>query len=156
MRCSAHTYGPLRHPRRPSLTLTSRRLIQLRSPLGLPVLRLVPLACMPSPIPRQDRWTCSLNLFIGGGLPRSHGGSAPALCVSRPAQRSLALRPACSPSRHATLFTGGFNSFVTFTAAPIVTGRSEPAPGRDFHPLWTSAFPRRTQDVSTTRWGNRL
>src|SRR5271169_699134 len=26
-----------------------------RSPLGLPVLRLVPVACMPSPLPRQDR-----------------------------------------------------------------------------------------------------
>jgi hypothetical protein len=57
---------------------------------------------------------------------------------------SLALRPACSPSRHATLCTGGFNGFVTSTAAPIVTGRNEPAPGRDLHPLWTSAFSRRT------------
>src|SRR5208282_319188 len=49
---------------------------------------------------RQDRWTCSLMLSIGGGLPRAKGGSAPALPVSRPAWRSLALRPACSPSRH--------------------------------------------------------
>ena len=55
---------------------------------------------MPSPLPRQDRWTCSLMLSIGGGLPRAKGGSAPALPVSRPAWRSLALRPACSPSRH--------------------------------------------------------
>ena len=79
------------------------------------------------------------------GLPRNSGGLAPALPVSRPAQRSLALRPACSPSRHATLFTEGFNGFVTSTAASIVTGRSEPAPGRDFHPLWTSSFSRRTE-----------
>jgi hypothetical protein len=79
------------------------------------------------------------------GLPRNSGGSAPALPVSRPAQRSVALRPACSPSRHATLFTEGFNGFVTSTAASIVTGRNEPAPGRDFHPLWTSAFSRRTE-----------
>src|SRR6516162_3580748 len=34
--------------------------------------------------------------------PISGGGSAAALCVSRPAQRSPALRPTCSPSRHAT------------------------------------------------------
>src|ERR1700757_4303174 len=34
---------------------------------------------------------------IGLGLPRYSGGSAPALPVSRPAQRSLALRPACLP-----------------------------------------------------------
>jgi len=32
-------------------------------------------------------------------LPRNLGGSAPASLVSRPAQRSLTLRPACSPSR---------------------------------------------------------
>ena len=54
-------YWPLRHPRRPSLALTSCRLI-VRSPLGLPVLRLVPFVCMPSLIPRQDRWDCSLVL----------------------------------------------------------------------------------------------
>src|SRR6266581_1852084 len=36
---------------------------------------------------------------ISFGLPQLHGGSAPALIVSRPAQRSLTLRPACSPSR---------------------------------------------------------
>jgi hypothetical protein len=45
----------------------------------------------------------------------------------------------------ATLCTGGFSGFVTSTAAPIVTGRNEPAPRRDFHPLWTSAFARRTE-----------
>src|SRR3954447_22779697 len=33
------------------------------------------------------------------GLPRFHGGSAPTLSLSRPARRSLALRPACSRSR---------------------------------------------------------
>ena len=36
---------------------------------------------------------------ISFGLPRNGGGSAPALVFSRPAQRSLTLRPACSPSR---------------------------------------------------------
>src|SRR5438132_10547936 len=36
---------------------------------------------------------------INVGLPQNHGGSAPALIVSRPAQRLLTLRPACSPSR---------------------------------------------------------
>jgi hypothetical protein len=45
----------------------------------------------------------------------------------------------------ATLFTEGFSGFVTSTTASIVTGRNEPAPGRDFHPLWTSAFARRTE-----------
>src|ERR1017187_10061127 len=72
----------------------------LRSPLGLPVLRLVPCVCMPSPLPRQDRWNrfahkCSINV----GLLQITVGSAPALSVSWPAQRSLALQPADSPSR---------------------------------------------------------
>jgi len=68
--------------------------------LGLPVLRLIPYVCMPSPLPRQDRgnWFaryCSLDV----GLPQITVGSAPALSVSWPAQRSLALRPTDSPSR---------------------------------------------------------
>ena len=45
-------------------------------------------------------------------------------------QRSLTLWPARSPSRLATLFTRGFNSFVASTAALIATGWSEPVPGR--------------------------
>src|SRR5262249_43920117 len=81
---------------------------------------------------------------LGVGLPRLCGGSAPALPVSGPAQRLLALRPACSPSRHATLFIEGFRRFGTPPPAYIVTGWNEPVPGRDFHPLWTSAFSPRT------------
>src|SRR5690348_2614783 len=64
------------------------------------------------------------------GLPRNRGGSAPALVFSRPAQRSLTLRPARSPSRLATLYTRGFSSLVAFTAALIATAWSEPVPGR--------------------------
>ena len=40
--------------------------------------------------------SCFLIRF---GLPTSVGGASPALYVSRPAQRSLPLRPACSPGR---------------------------------------------------------
>src|SRR5215471_15688326 len=55
---------------------------------------------MPSPLPRQDRGNgfarcCSLDI----GLPQITVGSAPALSVSWPAQRSLPLRPTDSPSR---------------------------------------------------------
>src|ERR1035441_8091156 len=55
---------------------------------------------MPSPLPRQVRWNrfahdCSIVV----GLPQITVGSAPALHFSRPAQRSLALQPADSPSR---------------------------------------------------------
>src|ERR1700686_5773118 len=61
---------------------------------------MVPFACMPSPLPRQVRWKLVRSYIpIIFGLPRIGGGSAPASFFSRPAQRSLTLRPACSPSR---------------------------------------------------------
>jgi len=41
---------------------------------------------------------------------------------------------------YATLSTRGSDDFVSSVAALIATGWSEPAPGRDFHPLRTSAF----------------
>ena len=39
------------------------------------------------------------SISIVSGLPRDKGGSAPATTFSRPAQRSLTLRPTCSRSR---------------------------------------------------------
>ena len=42
-------------------------------------------------------------------------------------------------------YTEGSSSFITSTVASVATGRSEPVPGRDLHPLWTSAFSRRTR-----------
>jgi hypothetical protein len=89
------------------------------------------------------------------GLPRILGGSAPALRFSRPAQRLLTLRPACSPSRQATLYTGGSSSFVTSTTAPIATGWSEPVPGRVFIPLKNSAFSRRTSKLPLGPYSNQ-
>jgi hypothetical protein len=71
-------YKPLRHPKRPGLSLASFQLIQPQSPLGLPVLPSVPFAYMPSPLPRQVRGSCSLILFPLIGLPQVRGGSAPA------------------------------------------------------------------------------
>src|SRR5438552_6055764 len=59
-----------------------------------------------------------------GGLPQMSAGSAPALTVSRPARRSLTLRPVCSRSRLATLCIEGSGSVVTSAAAPIATGWS--------------------------------
>jgi len=61
--------------------------------------------------------TLVANVF---GLPQASGGSASANSVSRPAQRSLALRPACSPDRLTILYTGGFNHILV--VAPIATG----------------------------------
>src|SRR5947209_14934834 len=74
------------------------------------------------------------------GLPCVTVRSAPALVLSGPAQRSLTLRPARSPSRLATLYIESSDSFVASTAASISTGWSEPVPGRELHPLKSSAF----------------
>src|SRR5437870_9519111 len=74
------------------------------------------------------------------GLPCVTVRSAPAPVLSGPAQRSLTLRPARSPSRLATLYIESSDSFVASTAASIATGWSEPVPGRELHPLKSSAF----------------
>jgi len=60
--------------------------------------------------------------------------------VSGPAQRSLTLWPARSPSRLATLFIESSDSFVASAAVSIATGWSAPVPGRELHPLKSSAF----------------
>ena len=93
-------YGPLRHLPQPGLSLTGVPLADTRRHHErFPVLRWFPLANMPSPLPR---WTGGDNRSPEshrGGLPRSSAGSASTLSVSRPARRSLALRPACSRDR---------------------------------------------------------
>jgi hypothetical protein len=84
------------------------------------------------------------SLFIVSGLPCVTVRSAPAITFSGPAQRSLMLWPARSPSRHATLSIESSDSFVASAAVSIATGWSEPVPGRELHPLKSSAFSRRT------------
>jgi hypothetical protein len=74
------------------------------------------------------------------GLPCVTVRSAPAIVVSGPAQRSLMLWPARSRSRLTTLSIESSDSFVASAAVSIATGRSEPVPGRELHPLKSSAF----------------
>jgi len=64
-----------------------------------------------------------------GGLPRVIGGSAPTLKFSRPAQRSLALRPGGSRKRLTLLSIEGFGRAVAGHTASIATGWSDPLPG---------------------------
>ena len=52
----------------------------------------------------------------------------------------LALWPARSRSRLATLSIESSDSFVASAAVSIATGWSEPVPGRELHPLKSSAF----------------
>jgi TPR repeat protein len=108
---------------------------------GLPVLRLVSYAYMPSPLPRQVQWSLfARNLHrLRPSLCNSQVGS-PAIIFSGPAQRLLTLRPARSRSRLATLSIESSDSLVASAAVSIATGWSEPVPGREFHPLKSSAF----------------
>jgi len=77
---------------------------------------------------------------IVSGLPCEKVRSAPAIIVSGPAQRSLTLWPARSPSRLTTLSIESSDSFVASAAVSIATGWNEPVPGRELHPLKSSAF----------------
>ena len=74
------------------------------------------------------------------GLPCEKVRSAPAIVVSGPAQPLLTLWPARSRSRLATLSIKSSDSFVASAIVSIATGWSEPVPGRELHPLKSSAF----------------
>src|SRR5215813_3981554 len=80
------------------------------------------------------------SISIVSGLPCEKVRSAPAIVVSGPAQRSLSLWPARSRSRLATLSIESSDSFVAYAAVSIATGWNEPVPGRELHPLKSSAF----------------
>jgi hypothetical protein len=80
------------------------------------------------------------SISIVSGLPCVTVRSAPAIIVSGPAQRSLTLWPARSPSRLTTLSIESSDSFVASAAVSIATGWNEPVPGRELHPLKSSAF----------------
>ncbi len=107
-------YEPLRHPRRPGLSLAGVRLRVTRPHrLGFPVLRWISVYRHAVVITPVARWVGSLvrqripavyMLASGCGLPHLCARSASTLVVSRPAQRSLALRPACSLHRQSDTF----------------------------------------------------
>src|ERR1700691_4846082 len=134
-------YGPLRHPIRPGLALASCQLIDTtitagasRVASGLLCLHAIAI----TPVGSVELVRSSIP--TAGGLPRVTVRSAPAIVFSGPAQRSLMLWPARSRSRQATLYTESSDSFVASAAASIATGWSEPVPGRESHPLKSSAF----------------
>src|SRR5207344_113120 len=135
------SYGPLRHPRRPDLSLASCQLIPTaitvgasRVASGLLCVHAIALT------PAGSMELVRSSISIASGLPRVTVRSAPAIVFSRPAQRSLTLWPARSRILLATLSTESSDSFVASAAASIATGWSEPVPGRELHPLKSSAF----------------
>ncbi len=101
--------------------------------------------------PTGPRELVRSSLSLVSGLPCVTVRSAPALVFSGPAQRSLTLWPARSPSRLATLYIESSDSFVASAAVSIATGWSEPVPGRELHPLKSSAFHGALFRQQTTR-----
>jgi hypothetical protein len=90
-------YGPLRHPARPSLTLTGYRLeaVTLHR-AGLPVLQPVSSYVHAAATTPAGPLGASLVSPSVIGLPRISGGSAPASPFSRPAQSAVRRIAACT------------------------------------------------------------
>jgi hypothetical protein len=132
---------PLRHPIQPDPTLTSCQLIRLRSPHGASRVA-SGLLCLHAIaiIPAGPMELARSFLSIVSGLPCEIVRSAPAIIVSGPARRLLTLWPARSRGRLATLSIESSDGLVASAAVSIATGWSEPVPGREFHPLKSSAF----------------
>ena len=119
-------YEPLRHPRAPGLSLTGVRLIIPDHALGLPVLRALSLCacCRHYPGAAAGRRPRSSHPAVTA-FPDNVVGSACTSSFSRPAQRSLALRPAHSRGHlYVTSYTEGFSHFVTSMTAPVASGWS--------------------------------
>src|SRR5262245_15811188 len=109
---------------------------------------------MPPPVPRWTRWVRSLVgrpipagplVASDVGLPQDTDGSASTTNLSGP-HRMFTRVTACllaGPPK-AVLCVGGFDGFVTSTAAPTATGWRDPVAGWELHPLKTYTFARRT------------
>ena len=94
-------YRPLRHPRAPDPSLTGDRLLLAEHTVGFPVLRALSLCacCRQYPGAAAGIVASALAPPTMAAFPENGVGSARASSFSRPARRSLALRPAHSP-RH--------------------------------------------------------
>ena len=75
---------------------------------------------MPCPLPRRIETGACVDCFpVSRGLPHSLGGSASALSFSRPAQASLALRPARSLDRPRRPLSRGFDGAGCPATPPV-------------------------------------
>jgi hypothetical protein len=119
-------YEPLRHPAEPGLALTGLRLVSMTTiRLGFPCCIGLPSVRAVATTPAEEPGACFAHFPSPVSLPPVRAESASASRFSRPAQRSLALRPAHSQSGNPTPYTRGFSRFVASTTAPVATGRSE-------------------------------
>ena len=134
-------YEPLRHPSQPSLSLASCQLIHTAITAGTSRVAHRPLclhavANTPAGLLELVRSYCSTNF----GLPRNRGGSAPALTFSRPAQRSLTLRPARLPSRLCDPLHQRLQQFRCLHCCSDCYRVERTSSRAGLPPLWTSTF----------------
>ena len=80
------------------------------------------------------------------GLPSNRDGSAPALRFSRPAQRLLTLRPACSPGRLSDPLHQRLQQSRCLHCCPDCYRVERTSSRAGLPPLWTTAFSRRTRE----------
>ena len=95
---------------------------------GLPVLRPIPSSIHATAnTPAEPVGARVARFPTAGSLPRFNGGSASALCVSRPARRLLALWPVWSLSRPRRPFVIGVLQTMLLPppSAPTATGWSD-------------------------------
>ena len=95
--------------------------------------------------PAEPVGACVARFPTGISLPRYPGGSASALHVSRPTQRSLVLRPAWSLSRPGRPVAPECFRQCRYLHHPLrLLPAGATVAGRDSHPLKNGTFPRRT------------
>jgi len=142
-------------PARPGLSLTGVRLaVTRRHRRGLPVLRRVSVcrhaaSCTPvdslGPIARGPAYS---SRSPGRQRRRPSPGQRWVGVHDEPFGASSDVHSRYGlPARgtaETVLCVGGFDGFVTSTTAPTATGWSDPVAGREFHPLKTFTFARRT------------
>jgi hypothetical protein len=119
-----------------------------RVPVDFPVMHAI--ATTPVGPTGRTRSTCPADC----GLPRALDGSAPTFAFSRPARRSLTLRPACALSRLTRpFFIGVFQrKSLPPLPAPTASGWSDPLPGGT-HTHWKPPSLHGTRRVEMWRGG---
>ena len=131
------SYDPVRHPLGPPPETTS----MVRPPPGTGFPRL-PRSPFQRAVPTTpvDRNRCMRRLLpCSRGLPRYSGGSASTPSLSRPAQASLALRPAGSLNRPKRPLSQGFDPTGCPIDPPASYQINRQLSGRNLPPLVTCA-----------------
>jgi len=133
------SYEPLRHPIRPGLSLASCQLIPTAISAGASRVAsgLLCVHCRRH-YPAGSMELVRSSVSLSAAFP-CNSKVAPAITFSRPAQRSLTLRPARSRSRQATLYIESSDSSVASAALRLLPAERTSSRA-ELHPLESSAF----------------